>query len=395
MSELKVDTIVNLAGTGKPNLPVSPTLEGAAISAANTYSYTSSATEPSSPKNGAIWWDSANEKVMVYINGEFKEISLNASSSSGPHNYGDRAFQIGYKNGSQSSDISYWSMTSSGNAADFGDLSSGTVYKTGCCSDGTYAFRLAGQNYNGGYVLDNEIERWATATLGNASDFGDLTSVSMNNHGDSNGSRAVISKGRVGSASSSSNQSNYTGKFDYFSTATAGNATDFGDDDIGRDQSTCCANATRMVSMGGYRDPNYLKVMDYITFDTTGNAVSFGDLTQENHIAAGAGTGEGQRGLHMGGLNKPGNTGSSSYVNRIEYIDVDTAGNATDGGDLLGTAGYGGGCSNATLAHHFGRSGSSYDVIQQTVLATAANATDFGDLIGNGDLSFGTSGAAS
>ena len=48
MSELKVDTIVNLAGTGKPNLPVSPTLEGAAISAANTYSYTSSATEPSS-----------------------------------------------------------------------------------------------------------------------------------------------------------------------------------------------------------------------------------------------------------------------------------------------------------------------------------------------------------
>ena len=63
MSELKVDTIVNLAGTGKPNLPVSPTLEGAAISAANTYSYTSSATQPSSPKNGALWWDSANNQV--------------------------------------------------------------------------------------------------------------------------------------------------------------------------------------------------------------------------------------------------------------------------------------------------------------------------------------------
>ena len=28
MSELKVDTIVNLAGTGKPNLPVAPSLGG-------------------------------------------------------------------------------------------------------------------------------------------------------------------------------------------------------------------------------------------------------------------------------------------------------------------------------------------------------------------------------
>ena len=76
--EIKVDAVVNLAGTGKPNFPVSPTHSGgSAISTLNTYSYTSSGTEPSSPKNGAIWWDSANDKVMVYINGEFKEISLN------------------------------------------------------------------------------------------------------------------------------------------------------------------------------------------------------------------------------------------------------------------------------------------------------------------------------
>ena len=81
MSELKVDTIVNLAGTGKPNLPVSPTLEGAAISAANTYAYISSASEPSSPKNGHLWWDSSNSKVMVYINGEFKNIELNGTYS--------------------------------------------------------------------------------------------------------------------------------------------------------------------------------------------------------------------------------------------------------------------------------------------------------------------------
>ena len=69
MTEIKVDNIVNLAGTGKPNFPVSPTVgaSGDALSTLNTYSYTSSGTEPSSPKNGALWWDSTNEKVYVYI----------------------------------------------------------------------------------------------------------------------------------------------------------------------------------------------------------------------------------------------------------------------------------------------------------------------------------------
>ena len=75
--QLKVDNIVNVAGTGKPNFPVSPTSGGAALSTLNHYSYISSATEPSSPKNGAIWWDSANSKVYVYANGEFKEVTLN------------------------------------------------------------------------------------------------------------------------------------------------------------------------------------------------------------------------------------------------------------------------------------------------------------------------------
>ena len=84
MTELKVDNITNLAGSGKPNLPVAPTVgSNAAISTLNTHSYTSSGTEPSSPKNGALWWDSTNDKVFVYINSEFKEIELNASSSSG------------------------------------------------------------------------------------------------------------------------------------------------------------------------------------------------------------------------------------------------------------------------------------------------------------------------
>ena len=120
MTEIKVDNIVNLAGTGKPNFPVSPTVgNNAALSTLNTYSYTSSGTEPSSPKNGALWWDSANDKVFVYIAGEFKEIELGTAYSTAA-GYGDRGFSIG--GASARTQIDYWDMTTSGNSADFGDL---------------------------------------------------------------------------------------------------------------------------------------------------------------------------------------------------------------------------------------------------------------------------------
>tara|TARA_Y100001937_G_scaffold121829_1_gene181220 strand:- start:4964 stop:6448 length:1485 start_codon:yes stop_codon:yes gene_type:complete len=321
--------------------------------------------------------------------------NLAGGGSINSNNYGNRGFQIGYSNANTSTGIRYWNMSSSSNAQTFGTLSSGKqIYKSCCFGDGTYAFRAGGQNYDGGYVLDDIIERWATATTGNSSDFGDLTSVSMNSHADTNGTRAIVSKGRVGSASSAYDQSNYTGKLDYFATATNTNATDFGTDDIGRDQSTCVGNGIRMVSLGGYRDPDYLKVCDYVTFDTLGNGTDFGNLTQENHIAAGAGTGAGDRGIHAGGLAKPGNTGASAYVDNIEYLDVSTLGDATDAGNLLSQDGYHGGCHNAEYAHIFGRDfPGTNDTIQQTVLATAGNSTDFGNLIGNSSLSFGTSGA--
>ena len=110
------------------------TLAGSALSTLNTYSYTSSGSEPSSPKNGALWWDSGNDKVMVYIAGEFKEIQLNASSSSGIAWGGDRGvFAGGYgqSGATYSATIDYIDITSAANAQDFGDLTSGRTTGAG------------------------------------------------------------------------------------------------------------------------------------------------------------------------------------------------------------------------------------------------------------------------
>jgi 6-phosphogluconolactonase (cycloisomerase 2 family) len=82
MTQIKVDTIADAAGTGATDFADGITIAGGALSALNTAEYYSSASEPTSPKNGAIWWDTTNEKVMVYIADEFKEVELGASASS-------------------------------------------------------------------------------------------------------------------------------------------------------------------------------------------------------------------------------------------------------------------------------------------------------------------------
>ena len=74
--QLKVDSVVNLAGSGKPNFPVSPTYMEA-LHYLLFLTHIRLLPLNLAVQNGAIWWDSANSKVYVYANGEFKEITLN------------------------------------------------------------------------------------------------------------------------------------------------------------------------------------------------------------------------------------------------------------------------------------------------------------------------------
>lgn len=75
MSTLKVNALNN--GGSAIDLPNSFKLGGNPIE----QGYTSSATEPTSPNTGDLWWDSANEKLYQYLNGEFKEITLSGPVS--------------------------------------------------------------------------------------------------------------------------------------------------------------------------------------------------------------------------------------------------------------------------------------------------------------------------
>ena len=112
-------------------------------------------------------------------------------------------------------------------------------------------------------------------------------------------------------------------------------------------------------------------IVDFINIESSGNAVKFGDLTTATRMTGA--TASDTRLLSAGGF-------ASSSTDTIEFFTIATQSNATDFGNLQ-SARYGVGClSNQTrgvLA-----AGNPYtNTIDFVTIATTANAQDFGDLL--------------
>ena len=122
----------------------------------------------------------------------------------------------------------------------------------------------------------NVIQYITITSAGNASDFGDLTAVRSNLAATSNltGNRGVFGGG-LDSESSPSNI------IDYVSINSTGNASDFGDlDQTLTDLSaTSNANINRGVFAGGNVGRGATHNIVYITITSMGNASAFGELT--------------------------------------------------------------------------------------------------------------------
>ena len=122
--------------------------------------------------------------------------------------------------------------------------------------------------------MTNVIDYVTIATPGNAVDFGDST-VSVNSNGSmGNNTRALF----VGGVISGGNVSN---RVDYVTMATPGNATDFGDCSGTNYEGEGTGNDTRGVYGLGFCwscGPARVNTLEYFTFATPGNATDFGDL---------------------------------------------------------------------------------------------------------------------
>ena len=377
----KIAKITDRAGTGGPNFTNGFTI-GGVDSGLTPFSHTEGATEPSNPSNGDTWWDTANSVYYVRMNDAWQNwlgsVPLTAAT------YGNRGFRIGYYDASNviSNNIEYWDISaSSGNAVDFGDITR-NHYRGCSASSGDYVYTIGGMvTFNGSSTASNVIDRFATATTGNATDVGDVN-VTRAYDGVA---EATISGGRVvythGAAS---------GVIEYFAFSASTNASDFGDLDANVGQCGSAANDTRML-VGGGQVSSTVNNIQYITMGTLSNALDFGDLVHgATYRNFGVGTGGQDKAIFGDGT--AGGYGSAN----MQYVDITTTGNASDFGDLHTGAAINTGLCNATKAHVIGGyNGASINNIQQFTMATIANATDYGDLISAMSFPSASSGSPS
>ncbi len=137
----------------------------------------------------------------------------------------------------------------------------------------------------------------------------------------------------------------------------------------------------RGVFAGGYAygPGNQTNVIDYVNIASAANAVDFGDLTEARGTSQGFASRT--RGVYCHGkLVAPG-----SNSNTLDYITIATTGNAADFGDSDKGAGHGvAAFSNRTRGVIGGGngnpSGPCWQSIDYVTIATTGNTKDFGDL---------------
>lgn len=118
-------------------------------------------------------------------------------------------------------------------------------------------------------------------------------------------------------------------------------------------------------------------VIEYITMASAGNAIDFGNLTQGRD--SGSSTSSSTRGLWSAGINRvPATSGS----NVIDYVEIQTLGNALDFGDLFFTSTSGNGVVSSGIRGFFQSGGypAANNGINMVTIASKGDAIDFGDL---------------
>ena len=243
--------------------------------------------------------------------------------------------------------IDYITISSTGNAIDFGDNTS-IQHLQGGASSSTRGVFAGGRNP----TVINNIEYITISSTGNAIDFGDLTVVRMNVASFSSSTRGIFAAGVTPTS---------VNIIDYVTIASIGNAVDFGDsNDLGGGAG--CSSSTRgLIGQG--------TSIEFITISTTGNSAEFGTRGTLNSSCSNS-----IRGIFGG---------AAPNVNTIEFVTISTLGNSQDFGDLT----VGGSEMQATSSPTRGvfvggnrPSPSRVNIIDYITIMSTGNAIDFGDL---------------
>ena len=170
--------------------------------------------------------------------------------------------------GSTLNTIEFSTIASLGDSTNFGDLTEIRDQLAGF-GDTTRGIWAGGKQQQSPSPEYNIIDYVTIATTGDAQNFGDLSSTTTGSSGGSDSTRGVIALGH--------DSPNYINTIEFITIQTTGDATDFGDSTSARYLSACMSNSIRVVWAGG-GSPSGINTIDFVTIQTTGNAIDFGDL---------------------------------------------------------------------------------------------------------------------
>ena len=162
--------------------------------------------------------------------------------------------------------MDYITIATTGNAADFGDLPK-TIASGAACASSTRWIMGGGIGPASPWPNLVDVNYVTIATTGNAADFGDLTVGRRAPSACASSTRGVFAAG------TSPNADNV---IDYVTIASAGNAADFGDLVAARAWGGGTSNSSRGIFFGNTA-PTFTNAAEYITIATTGNAADWGD----------------------------------------------------------------------------------------------------------------------
>ena len=315
----------------------------------------------------------SNKQYPIFVSVQSPGTIISEGGGDSPGSSGiDRGIFGGGRNGSSVNvtTIQYVTISTIGNTTNFGDLTNPRTYGA-ATSNGNNERGV----FAGGTTSNATIDYITINTPGNASSFGNLSVGRYLFSGLSNPNidRGIFGGGTSGGASD---------VIDYISISTLGNALDFGNLTFARFGLAATSNNSndRGVFAGGYIS-GYTNVIDYITISSPGNATDFGDLSIIRGDVSGTSNGTNERGVFAGGTINP----PPTRTNTIDYITINTTGNASNFGDLSADKGATGATSNGTNDRGIVGGGiigltTSTNVIDYVTISSTGNANDFGDL---------------
>ena len=167
--------------------------------------------------------------------------------------------------------IQSWNINTASSAIDFSDLTANRQYiGNGQASSRTRGLFMGGRDPSNNYL--NEIEYITMSSTGDALNFGDLSD---------HGHYAIVGSSSIrGVAIGRYDGSNVVNVIDYVTIASTGDAKDFGDAVSAISDGAAGASPTRMLAFAG-NNPSKVNTIQYVTISTLGNAADFGDLVND------------------------------------------------------------------------------------------------------------------